>query len=111
MFLTAGQVFVANPLHSFSLPWLDYRVTGEKLEGMRTVTFSLDVLFEKQDPQSRYSLRQWIYKRPNDNGWAEFWDHLEAGYGQLCGLECGVGQSIDISGRPACAYLVARFSF
>jgi hypothetical protein len=106
-----GYHATASPLSSVSAPCLQYQTAGLKPDGLNIAAFSFNASVEKQDAGYRHDWLQLVRKKSDGDGRTGFWGHFEAGYGQFCRLESGIGKSIMELEQPKCAYLRARFSF
>ena len=101
----------ANPSSSIPVPCLQYEypAAGLKPERLNIAAFSLDAPREELNGDDRHNWLQLVQKK--SAGWVDFWEHIEAGYGQFCRLESRFGNNTWELERPSCSYLRARFSF
>jgi hypothetical protein len=94
-----------------SAPRLQYRVTVLKPDNQNASGFSYDSRLEKQNGSNQRDLFQLFHKKLSADGRTGSWVLVEAGYGQICGVESGIGKNTVELERPSRAYLKASFSF
>ena len=70
-----------------------------------------DFRLEKQSGSNQRDLFQLVHKKLYADGRTGKWVDVEAGYGQICGVESGIGKNSVELEQPGCAYLKASFSF
>ena len=90
---------------------LQYRVAALKLDNQNAADFSYDSRLEKQNGSNQRDWFQLIHKKLSANGRTGSWVLVEAGYGQICQFESGIGKNTAELQRPGFAYLRASFSF
>ena len=101
----------ASPFRFASAPCLQYRWAGLNLDHQFATAFSTDFPLEKQNGIWQRDWFQWVHKKSSADGRTGSWVHLEAGYGQFCQFESGIGKNIVELQQPSCAYLRASFNF
>jgi hypothetical protein len=94
-----------------SAPRLQYRAAALKLDNQNATGFSYDSRLEKQNSSNQRDLFQLFHKKLSADGRTGSWVLVEAGYGQICGVESGIGKNTAELERPSRAYLKASFSF
>jgi hypothetical protein len=94
-----------------SAPHLQYRVAVLKPDNQNATSFSYDSRLEKQNGSNQRDWFQLIHKKLSADGRTGSWVLVEAGYGQICGVESGIGKNTAELERPSRAYLKASFSF
>ena len=94
-----------------SAPRLQYQVAALKLDNQNATGFSYDSRLEKQNGSNQRDLFQLVHKKLYADGRMGKWVDVEAGYGQICGVEPGIGKNTVELERPSRAYLKASFSF
>jgi hypothetical protein len=94
-----------------SAPRLQYRVAALKLDNQNAIDFSSDFRLEKQSGSNQRDLFQLVHKKMYANRRTGSWVLVEAGYGQICQFESGIGKNTAELQRPGFAYLRASFSF
>jgi hypothetical protein len=94
-----------------SAPRLQHQVAVLKLDNQNATGFSSDYRLEKQSGSNQRDLFQLIHKKLSANGRTGSWVLVEAGYGQICRVESGIGKNTAELQRPGFAYLRASFSF
>ena len=94
-----------------SAPRLQYQVAALKLDNQNATGFSYDSRLEKQNGSNQCASFQLVHKKLSANGQTGSWVLVEAGYGQICQFESGIGKNTAELQRPGFAYLKASFSF
>jgi len=94
-----------------SAPRLQYQVAALKLDDQNATDFPYDFRLEKQNGSNQRDLFQLVHKKLYADGRMGKWVDVEAGYGQICGVEPGIGKNTVELERPSRAYLKASFSF
>jgi len=94
-----------------SAPDLQSRAAVLKPNDQNATVFSYDSRLEKQNESNQRDLFQLIHKKLSANGRTGKWVDVAAGYGQICGVEAGIGENEVELERPSRAYLKASFSF
>ena len=94
-----------------SAPRLQYRVAVLKPDNQNATGFSYDSRLKKQSGSNQHDLFPLVHKKLYADGRAGKWVDVEAGYGQICGVESGIGKNTMELEQPSCAYLKASFSF
>jgi hypothetical protein len=94
-----------------SAPRLQSRVAVLKPDNQNVTGFSFNSRLEKQNGSNRRDLFQLIHKKLSPNGQTGSWVLVEAGYGQFCQFESGIGKNTAELQRPGFAYVKASFSF
>jgi hypothetical protein len=96
---------------AFTSP-LQYQVAAVKKPDVQNATdFPCNSRLEKQSGSNQRDLFQLVHKRLYADGRIGKWVNVAAGYGQIDGLECGIGKNSLELEHPGCAYLQASFSF
>ena len=89
----------------------DLQAAVLKPDDQNATVFPYESRLEKQNNSNQRDLFQLIHKKLSANGRMGKWVDVAAGYGQICGVESGLGKcSVELE-RPGCAYLKASFSF
>jgi hypothetical protein len=101
----------ASASNSIVAPSLQYQRVGWKIDRPNIAAGSFDASLKKQDEGYRRDGLQLLQKKSGGDRWADFWRHLEAGYGQFCRLESGFERRSMETEPLRCAYLRAQFSF
>jgi len=86
---------------------LQYPAVVSKTDNQNATDFRL----EKQSGSNQRDLFQLVHKKLYADGRTGKWVDVEAGYGQICGVESGIGKNSVELEQPGCAYLKASFSF
>jgi hypothetical protein len=94
-----------------SAPRLQSRMTVLKSDNQNATGFSYDSRLEKQNGSNQRDLFQLFHKKLSADGRPGSWMLVEAGYGQICRAEPGIGKNTAELERPSRAYLKASFSF
>ena len=102
---------VTSPLSSVTAPRLRFRTSVIKPDNQDATGYSYDYRFEKQNDSNQRDLFQLIHKKLSANGQSGSRVLVEAGYGQICEVEAGIGENEVELERPSRAYLKASFSF
>jgi hypothetical protein len=94
-----------------SVPRLQYQAAVLKPDDQNATDFPYDFRLEKQNGSNQRDLFQLVHKKLYADGRMGKWVDVEAGYGQICGVEPGIGENTVELERPSRAYLKASFSF
>ena len=94
-----------------SAPRLQYQVAALKLNHQNATDFSSNSRLEKQSDLNQHDLFKLVHKKLYADGRTGKWVDVEAGYGQIGGVESGIGKNSVELEQPGCAYLKASFSF
>jgi hypothetical protein len=94
-----------------SAPRLQYQVAALKLNHQNATDFSSNSRLEKQSDLNQHDLFKLVHKKLYADGRTGKWMDIAAGYGQICGVESGIGKNSVELERPGFAYLKASFSF
>ena len=82
-----------------------------KPDDQNATVFPYESRLEKQNDSNQHDLFQLIHKKLYADGRMGKWVDVEAGYGQICGVEPGIWENTVELERPSRAYLKASFSF
>ena len=100
-----------NSFRYASAPRLQHQVAALKLDNQNATGFSYDFRLEKQNGSNQGAWFQLVHKKLSANGRTGSGVLVEAGYGQICQFESGIGKNTAELQRPGFAYLRASFSF